>query len=330
MSPVLEVLSPGLQTTIQAGPRRGLRHLGVPTCGAADLVSLALANRLVENPPDAPALEVPLTGARFYALNQVRIALAGAPCTLTTYHRDHADRPDHTEAYPPEEAGHGLFCVNEGSFIEIGPALAGYRTYLAVDGGLAGEEAFGSVSTYLPAGFGGLAGRALREGDVLSRIGEGHCPASNRTPAALRAPFTRSWTLRATIGPEADALGADGIAALFGEGWCASRAADRTGVRLNGPALPASGDAAMDSVATLPGTIQLPPGGAPIILGVDGGTTGGYPRAAQIIRADRHLIGQLRPGDPVRLLRWEVADAAKVLRAKEAMLQAWVGEAFRL
>ena len=86
----------------------------------------------------------------------------------------------------------------------------------------------------------------------------------------------------------------------------------------------------MDSAAVFPGTVQLPPGGAPIVLGVDAGTTGGYPRVAQVIRADRHLIGQLRPGAPVRLLRWRAKDADAVLVRKTGLLGTWVDETFRL
>ena len=316
MTSVLKVLSPGLQTTIQAGPRRGHRHLGVPACGAADIVSLALANALVGNAWDAPGLEIALAGARFEALASACVAVTGAPCEVAL---------GGTPA-----SHHDALWLRAGEVLEVGPARLGCRTYLAVAGGFVGEEAFGSTSTYLPAGFGGLSGRALREGDRLHGAPGRDASPGTETPPALRAPFTRSWTLRATVGPEADVFGRDTIAPLFGEGWHASRAADRTGIRLDGPALPRSGDAGMDSVAVLPGTVQLPPGGAPILLGVDGGTTGGYPRAAQVIRADRHLLGQVRPGDAVRLLRWKAADAVRVLAQKEAMLRAHVGSAFRL
>ena len=314
--PSLAILDGGLQTTIQAGPRRGLRHLGVPSCGAADPVSLALANRLVGNSWDAPGLEVTLTGAAFRALTDLTIAVAGAPCEVVT---DEATRVHHE-----------AFTLRPGALLRLGSATAGCRTYLALAGGVAAEALLGSVSTYLPAGLGGLEGRALREGDVLS-VEDSAPPAGQiATPDALRQPFGRTWTLRAVLGPESDALNDAGSVVLFGEDWRADPASNRMGVRLKGPALSPSGGGRMDSAAALPGTVQLPPGGAPIILGVDGGTTGGYPRVAQVIRADRHLIGQIRPGAPVRLLRWSAEDADAVLAEKTMLLRRWVGDKFRL
>ena len=314
MTPALRVVRAGLQTTVQAGARRGSRHLGVPACGAFDPVSLALANRLVGNPPAAPGLETTMTGAAFAALRPVRVAVVGAPCRLTV---------NGTEA-----AAHETFTLSQGDVLDIGRAGSGCRTYLAVAGGIGADEAFGSVSTYLPGGFGGVGGRALREGDELSAPGGTDDEAAASTPARFRLPFTGAWTLRAVPGPEADALPPGALDALFGEGWRASRDASRMGVRLRGPSLAAPGDARMDSVAVLPGTVQLPPGGAPIILGVDGGTTGGYPRVAQVIRADRHLIGQVAPSESVRLLRWGAEDAGAVLGAKLALLRGYVGTDF--
>lgn len=326
IAPIIEIIDAGLQTTVQAGPRIGLRHVGVPASGAADPLSLALANRLVENAPDAPALEVTLTGLTLRALAPVRLGVTGAPCTVSF--------PDSGDSLPPAEGQHRTLFVGAGETVTLGPAIAGCRSYVAIGGGISATPVFGSASTYLPARLGGIEGRALRGGDGLHRARDCTISVPHRTPERLCPPFGRGWTLRAVKGPEADWLSASDLASLFGEGWRASRAADRVGIRLDGTALchaqlPGKRDQ-MDSVPTLPGTVQVPGGGAPIVLGVDGGTTGGYPRVAQIIRADRHLIGQLRPGDPVRLLLWEAEDADAVLAEKTALLRAWVGDAFRL
>ena len=314
--PALEVLDGGLQTTIQAGPRRGLRHLGVPACGAADPVSLALANRLVGNAWDAAGLEVTLTGATFRARTDLDVAIVGGLCDVAV---DGAPRPHHE-----------AFVLHDGAILRIGPARAGCRTYLAVAGGLAAKAVLGSVSTYLPAELGGLEGRSLREGDLLHAENASADLAACATPGPLRQPFGETWTLRAVPGPEADVLGEADTGALYGEGWRADPASNRMGVRLKGPALSPRGGGRMDSAAALPGTVQVPPGGAPIILGVDGGTTGGYPRAAQVIRADRHLIGQVRPGARVRLLRWTAEDADAVLTKKTALLRGGVGDGLAL
>ena len=311
----LRVLAGGAQATVQAGPRRGLRHLGVPTCGAADPVSLALANRLVGNAAHAPGIEATYGGVRLAALRGLSVGIVGASCGVSVQGADGTERPG---------VLHRTLRLRAGETLALSPARHGSRTYIAVAGGLDADAAFGSASTYLPAGFGGHEGRALRAGDVL-RAHPGPEPETVETPRRLRAHFGGAWTLRATTGPEY----AEGHGALFAEGWRAG-ACDRMGLRLDGAPLPASGSAVMDSVAVLPGTVQAPPGGAPIILGVDGGTTGGYPRAAQVIRADRHLIGQARPGDGLRLLRWRAEDADAVLADKLALLRGWVGAGFTL
>ena len=304
-----------MQSTVQAGPRAGLRHLGVPTCGAADPLSLALANRAVGNAWDAGGIELTLTGAALRAEGPVLVAVTGAPCEASV------------DGAPAGQ--HEPFTVPAGAELRLGPARRGCRSYLAVRGGLAVPSVLGSASTYLPAGLGGHEGRALRGGDALEVAGGAAPLAPAPTPARLRPPFGEGWTLRAVSGPEADVLDDEGLAALFGAGWRASRASDRVGVRLEGPSLSVREAGRMDSVPALVGTVQLPAGGQPIVLGADGGTTGGYPRAAQVIRADRHLIGQLRPGVPVRLLRWERADADAVLAGKDALVAAWV-PGFRL
>lgn len=310
----MKVLDPGLQTTIQAGPRDGHRHLGVATGGPADPLALALANRLVGNAPDAPGLEVTLTGLRLRMEAACGLAVAGAPRSVTL---DGRAAPAH-EALNPRP----------GDELRLGPAPLGCRSYVAFAGGLVAATAFGSASTDRRAGIGGHDGRALLAGDRLT-LADPRLAPDARTPEELRPAFAPHWTLRAAPGPEISLLNEADTARLFGEGFTAGRDSDRTGVRLSGPHLTAA-EANMDSAPVFVGTVQLPPGGRPIILLPDAGTTGGYPRVAQVIRADRHLLGQLRPGHPVRLLRRTPEQAAGVLRAKTALLQGWLGDAFRL
>ncbi|MBB4658567.1 biotin-dependent carboxyltransferase family protein [Parvularcula dongshanensis] len=318
MTAALTVLDPGLQTTVQAGPRRAARHLGVPASGAADPVSLALANRLVGNPWDAAAIELTLTGGSFRAERTLTVGIAGAPCTVQVDGRSFGL--------------HRGFRLERGSKLALGPASAGCRTYLAAEGGIDVPAVLGSASTYLPAGLGGLEGRSLRSGDRLP-AGSASGVEVVSTPDALRPPWDRNWTLRACLGPGGELLTEAGRALLFGGGWRAGRAADRTGVRLERSdggtlALPSVGS--LPSAPVFPGTLQCPEGGAPILLGPDSGTTGGYPRIAQVIRADRHLFGQIRPGDAVRLLLWTPDDARAVLEEKATLLSSWIGKDFQL
>ena len=134
--------------------------------------------------------------------------------------------------------------------------------------------------------------------------------------------MTTSWGLRACPGAEADLL--EDIDVLFDTNWVVDRRADRMGLRLDGPRLSISSDGRMPSAGVVPGTIQCPEDGAPYLLSVDAGTVGGYPRIAQVARVDRHLLGQLRPGDHVRLLRREPDDAVGEFRAKADYWRKWL------
>jgi biotin-dependent carboxylase-like uncharacterized protein len=174
------VLKPGLQTTVQAGPRTGMRHLGVPASGAADPLSLALANKLVGNPLLAPALETTLTGVSLAFDERAYVAISGAKAKA----RINGERVKL----------HRTFVVGEGDELEVGPARAGARNYVAFGGGIDVPEVLGSASTYLPAGFGGHEGRALRAGDSLSIRHRARRPAWHCVPAM--APRSNCWTSR--------------------------------------------------------------------------------------------------------------------------------------
>ncbi|MCH7537827.1 MAG: hypothetical protein IID57_08240, partial [Proteobacteria bacterium] len=149
----IQVLNPGLQTTIQATPRIGMRHLGVPASGAADPLSMALANRLVGNDLLAPALEVLLAGMSFRAEVMMQIAITGA--TASCVNGETAQLYATLQLAPEDE-------------VHIGPAEKGARSYVAFAGGLLADDTLGSRSTYLPAGFAGFEGRALQKGDQLN------------------------------------------------------------------------------------------------------------------------------------------------------------------
>ena len=194
--------------------------------------------------------------------------------------------------------------------------------YIAVTGGFAAEDVLGSSSTNLQAGFGGLEGRALIAGDVLRF--EPSAIESARTPEEYRLPMSSTWALRTCIASETDSLDDASLDNLFSTNWTIDRRADRMGVRLAGPRLNVASDGRMPSAGVIPGTIQCPEDGSPYVLSVDAGTVGGYPRIAQVARVDRHALGQLRPGDHLRLLRREPDEAVVELRAKLAYWREWL------
>jgi biotin-dependent carboxylase-like uncharacterized protein len=309
---MMEVSEAGVQSTIQSSRRLGHRHLGIPWSGAADLYSLALANRLCGNPEDAAALEItfgPFT-CRFRV--EATIAVTGAPADVLI-----------DEAVCQQ---HRSLRIKKDSVLKIGAARSGARIMLAVSGGFEAETAFGSASSYLPAGFGGLAGRALKPGDRLSISPEGGTADGLQTPAELVPEIAATHLLRVTQGPEWEALQARDRRRFYEAPFFAARQIDRMGVRLKrNPLSPQQGQEQIRSAAVAPGTLQLPPGGVPILLGPDAQVTGGYPRIASVISADLWRIGQIRPGDRVRFFCVSQDEAALVNRRRARLTEGWCG-----
>jgi 5-oxoprolinase (ATP-hydrolysing) subunit C len=296
---VIEVLEPGPLTSVQtARGRPGWRHLGIGVGGAADAWSARLANRLVGNSDQAAVLEMTLAGPtlRFGATG--RVAVAGAPFEAFV---DGLPLP----AFSARD-------VRSGSTVRIGGG-DGARAYLAVGGGIVIEPVLGSAATDLRSGFGGHDGRALRAGDSLT-FGPVTGPGRRWTGTRPRGP------IRVVDGPQADRLAAD---ALTAEPWTVSNAADRSGVRLDGPALRPT-DPEVASMGLPNGAIQVPPDGRPIVMLADRPVTGGYPVPACVIGADIGRVAQLRPGDAIGFVSVSLEEAREASRRAEEELAALV------
>ncbi|MGI9200624.1 MAG: biotin-dependent carboxyltransferase family protein [Woeseiaceae bacterium] len=300
----------GLQTTIQSAPRRGQRHLGVPLCGPADPLSMALANRLLGNASSAPALEVTLSGLQLEFAEDCSFAVAGAPCDVGLNNKP-------VNIYKAQRA-------KAGDRLHVGPALKAVRSYVAVGGGLVGEEFLGSVATYMPAAFGGYQGRALRDNDSLQLLQPDFEFANEQTPPEFRPQFSNAWALRACAQRNFADLTEDDQAALINTNFTVSVRSDRMGLQLLEKSfdLPTSGY--LDSDPIFPGCVQCPADGVPYLLSVDAQTTGGYAQLAQVGRVDRHVIGQLRAGDHVRFLLRTPEEAAADLQEKHDYWREWL------
>lgn len=305
---MIHVLKPGPQTTVQSRPRFGLRHRGVPSGGAADALSLALANRLVGNSWDAPALEAVLLGPTLKFAQSCCISITGGEVWATL--NDTA------------VSCHECIPISTGDELVIGSVLSGARAYIAFSGGLDVEVVLGSASTNTQAAFGGLEGRALRSGDRL-RARE-HAAAAVSTPSCFRPLSTRSVVLNTCEGAETNLLNEAQQDVFFETKWQVGQRADRMGMRLSGQLLDVTSDGRMPSAAVFPGTIQCPQDGAPYLLSVDAGTVGGYPRIGQVVRADLHMLGQLRPGDRILFRRTDRNDAIALLRDKHKYWSDWL------
>lgn len=307
---VLEVIDAGLMTTVQDAGRPGLGSLGVPEGGAADRRALAVANLLVGNRPDAPALECTLLGPRLRALGPVVVAVAGADLE--------AQVEETGERLAPGTA----LSLQPGSTLALpGPAIRGVRAYVAVDGGIDVPSVLGSGATLVGAGLGGIEGRALRAGDLIRAARPALVPrheAAHRpgATAVSRSAEGSPTVLRVTAGPHSAGPGDPCLAALAGTEWTVSPRSDRMGVRFDGPPLPGTWSAELATIGVLPGAVQVPPDGLPIALLVDAQPTGGYQVPAVVIYADLPSLGQVGPGDAVRFVPVSPVAARAALRAQ--------------
>lgn len=321
----LFIIRPGLLTTVQDLGRPGYQHLGVVVSGALDAVALRVANLLVGNPEQAAGLEITLLGPAIRFEADYLIALTGANLSPTL---DGQPLPLHRPV-----------AVRAGTVLAFGAVRAGCRAYLAVAGGLAVPLVLGSRSTYLRATLGGWHGRALQAGDELP-VGE-LSPANEQlrqlvAPAVLPAPWAAArWTpgpalcpqprpqplIRAVRGPEDAQFNEASQRVFWHEPFTITPAADRMGYRLQGPALTRAIAPELLSSAVTFGTVQVPPGGQPIVLLADAQTTGGYPRLAQVITADFSALAQARPGQALRFQEVSLAEAQALYLAQERRLQ---------
>ena len=320
----IEVLAPGLLTTVQDLGREGFGPMGVSPSGAADPIALRIGNRLVGNAEGAAGLEMTLLGGSFLFPEPAVAALTGSDFGATL---DNA-------AIPPWTS----FAVKAGLALKLGPTRSGARCYLCVRGGIAVEPFLGSASTHLLSGLGGHQGRALRKGDVLKignapqtgqqRTGKRACSAANTheshrarkvAPKALAHLGPRK-VLRVTPGPQSDWFPKAAKKIFYSSAYRVYEEANRMGLRLQGPAIPEGAHGGMISEGVSLGAIQIAAGGMPIILFVEQQTTGGYAKMANVIAADLSSLGQLRPRDEVRFELVEFKSAPKLLIEQEKLL----------
>jgi biotin-dependent carboxylase-like uncharacterized protein len=315
MRHAIEIVEPGAANTVQDRGRRGFRRFGVPVSGAADPLLLAAANRLLGNPDDDAAIEMPLAGPRLRATEgPVRVALMAASAGALAARVIHADAS--TAPLPVAQTA----TLRRGDALAVGPVREGVA-YLAVSGGCRVPPQLGSRSTYARARLGGVAGRALAAGDLIE------CGEPSGNPSLERrasAPFVHAdGPLRVLPGPQDDAFEPAALAALLAEPWVVGRDSDRMGLRLQGPRLAHRHGADIVSDGVVPGAIQVPGDGQPIVLLADAQTVGGYTKIATVIRADLPRLAHLRPGTTLRFTAVSRAQALAALREQALALERW-------
>jgi antagonist of KipI len=316
----ISVLKPGLLTTVQDLGRFGYQKEGLVVSGALDAVALRTANILVGNPEAAAGLELTLRGPVLRFETDALLALTGADLGASL-------------AGQPVPLSRPV-AVRAGSVLAFEKPKMSGRAWLALAGGVAVPPVLGSRATYLRAALGGLAGRALQAGDVLP-VGE--WPATGRQLfGAILSKTVGGWAarwaapaspgallvVRALPGPEYEQFAPESQRAFWAENFAVTTEADRMGARLSGPPLARSVATELLSGAVTFGTVQVPPGGHPIVLLADCQTTGGYPRLAQVIAADRGRLAQALPGARLRFQPVGLAEAQALYLAQEQRLRA--------
>ena len=337
----IEVLSPGMLTTVQDLGREGFGPMGVSPSGAADPIALRIGNWLVGNSEGAAGLEMTLLGGAFQFQDACVAALTGSDFGATL---DGTAVPTWTS-----------FAVSPRQTLRLGPTRLGARCYLSVRGGIEVKLFLGSASTHLLSGLGGHEGRALRKGDVLkigvareaeqkgagksarSAVSE-HALGRTGTPACSGSSSTddSNWTrrvspkmlerlkprkaLRVTSGPQSGWFSKAAQKAFYANTYRVTEEANRMGLRLEGSSLPEGAHGEMISEGVSLGAIQIAAGGLPIILFVEQQTTGGYAKIANVISADLHSLGQLRPRDEIRFELVSFATARRLLIEQEKLL----------
>ena len=287
--------------------------MGVPLAGAADPLLMACANALLAQPADRAVLEVALLGPTIRAVGApVRVALVG---DLAPVHTPQGG------ASTPLTSWRSV-TLQPGDQLAVGPCRSGIA-YVALAGGAVVPLVLGSRSTYARAALGGIAGRAPRVGDQLvCGPGQG---AELQSPTAWRHPHA-AGPLRVLPGPQEDHFDAEAWQSFLGSDYRVTRDADRMGLRLQGAALRHSAGKGADIVseAVVPGAVQVPGAGQPIVLGVDAQTIGGYAKIATVISADLPRLAHARPGSVLRFAVVTREQALAACAALAATLADWV------
>lgn len=305
MIDALRILTPGLCTTVQDLGRFHAYALGLPPSGAVDDQAGSIANWLVGNRTSCATLEMTLQGAEIEILCDAEVAITGA-------------------AMNPQLNGHPCrqwtsLRVHRGDILRFGSADNGCRAYLAITGGIEVASVLGSRSTYLGGRLGGLEGRMLAAGDVLQR-GPGNLSAVPKTLPWFPI-YPENIILRAIAGPHHSCF-RDDLQKFFSTSFTVTAQCNRMGVRLAGPSIirDAGAPESIVSEPIIPGNIQVPPDGQPIIL-LREQTIGGYTNIATVISIDIWRTGQARPGDTIRFQNISLEEGHRLYREWSMFLQ---------
>ena len=312
---MIEILSTGAVNSVQDLGRFGYLDAGVGRSGAMDAEALLLANHLIGNAADLAGLELTLFPFRLKFEKATIFALTGADCPASLSGR----------TIPAWWA----MAAKAGDVLEIGLPRSGARAYLAFAGGIAVAKVLGSRATDLKSGWGGFEGRGLKRGDVLA-LGDASANANfpqagfGLDPREIRPlPPVDGAAMPIRVLPSAEflAFSETGRAEFFAADWTVSAEANRQGYRLEGPQLHPAVRLELFSHGIMPGTVQVPPSGQPIIQLAEANTCGGYPKIANVIEADLWRLAQTPSGGALRFIEVDRPGAIEALRRQQSVAE---------
>lgn len=303
---LFEVIQPGVYTTIQDQGRFGYLQFGIPPCGVLDAFAHVVSNLLVGNRINEAVLEATVMGPTLNVLEDGVIAITGgdlSPCL------NNSPLPM-WESVP----------IRTGDKINFKGPKGGCRAYLAIGGGIDVSLIMGSRSTYVAGKIGGIEGRPLIKGDKIPK-GKIYGTPGRRVPQEFIPLCSNDPTLRVVLGPQ-DNYFSEGIEIFFNSEFKVSSKADRMGYRLEGPVIPHKGgvEKSIISEPSVPGNIQVPPDGQPIILLVEQ-TVGGYTKIVTVISTDLSKVAQAKPGDGIHFERVNLDTAHDIYRQHRLMIE---------
>jgi len=299
----LVISSIGPVSSVQDGGRHGAQRYGLTPSGAMDRLALAAANCLVGNALFTACVEVGPFGATFTAREgAVRVALTGASRSADISGRSVAFETSMT--------------IADGDTLSLGFARGGIFSYLAIEGGIAGEPMFGSLAVNARAGLGSPYPRPLQTGDEF-QVKAANEPAECR----IELPAPAAGPIRLVLGPQDDEFADEARALFLDSEWKISATSDRMGYRLEGPVIRHLHGHNIVSDGTVDGSIQVPGNGAPIVLMPDRGTSGGYPKIATVISVDLGRFAQIPAGTGFRFKAISMAEAQAEVRKFAGLLR---------
>jgi len=304
---VFQVINAGLFTTVQDLGRYGYLRYGVPISGAMDTFSLTAANLLVANNENDACLETTLVGPKLQTLATTQIAITGGNCSPTVNGQ--------------RVAMWQTLTLREGDVVSFGRMESGCRAYLSIQGGINVPLLLGSRSTYVRGGFGGLEGRQLKIGDVIEASDMSLLTVEYSLPIKHVPRFTNQLAAHVVLGPQDNMFTEKGLSTFLSNPYKVTLEADRMGYRLEGSVIEHVLKADIVSDAILPGAIQVPRNGKPIVIMRDAQTTGGYPKIAAVGTADVDLLGQAKPDDVIEFSKVTVKEAQERTREYYKLLK---------